>query len=377
MAERVLYPVRRSHLEAMTGPLGIWQHARGQEPDPAHGTCTDDVSRALLVDLVHAEQIGWQQVRTSAWRGLEYLASSFQPAEGRFRNFRDATGGWTDAPPSEDSQGRALLALGTAAATSLDPAFRARAGALFDRALPGAGALVALRAIASAALGCATALAGAGPGGANEAPTEAMLARLAARLLDAFAATAEVDQGWPWPEPALTYENALPPRALIVAGLWLDDVRLRRTGLRALDWLIAVQTAPNGAFSPIGNRTWWRQGERRSRFDQQPIEGATMILACEAAWAATSDPRYVTAAERAYGWFLGANDAHVPVAIPDRGACHDGLEPDGVNANQGAESTLAWLMAVERIRAIRRVPVVAPPGRERSGVRIATLAGGR
>jgi hypothetical protein len=147
---------------------------------------------------------------------------------------------------------------------------------------------------------------------------------------------------------------------MIVAGQQLDDLRLRRAGLRALDWLIEVQLAPGGAFSPVGNRSWWRQGANRSRFDQQPIEGATMILACEAAWSATADPRYVEAAERAYGWFLGDNDTRVPVAVPADGACHDGLEPDGVNRNQGAESTLAWLMALERIRTLRRVTRVAP-----------------
>ncbi len=372
-----LYPVCRAHLEAITGPLGIWQHAAGANADPAHGTCTDDISRALLVDLAHAEEIGWPRVRTSAWRALEYLAAAYQPSRRRFRNFRDADGRWADAPPSEDSQGRAMLALGTAAATVLDPAYRARAAALFDVALPGAGALVALRAVSSAMLGCAAALTNAASGGPSRATTEAMLARLAARLLEALSPAAEPGADWPWPEPALTYENTLPARALIVAGGHLGDTLMRRTGLRVLDWLIQVQTAPSGAFSPIGNRTWWRRGSTRSRFDQQPIEGATMILACEDALAATGDPRYLEAAERAYAWFLGANDAHVPVAIPEDGACHDGLEPDGVNANQGAESTLAWLMAVERIRILRRTTALAIPNGDSSMVRIATMAGGR
>ena len=326
MADGAVYPVCRSHLEAMTGPLGIWQHALGSNPDPAHGTCTDDVSRALLVDLAHAEAIGWPRVRTSAWRALEYLAAAHEPSGRRFRNFRDAGGRWADAPPSEDSQGRALLALGTAAATGLDPAYRARAAALFDLALPGAGSLVARRAVSSAVLACAAALANPAPGGPLRVETEAMLTGLAARLLEAFAPTADLDADWPWPEPALTYENTLPARALIVAGEQLDDARLRRTGLRTLDWLIEVQTAPSGAFSPIGNRTWWRRGAARSRFDQQPIEAATMIAACEAAWTATSDPRYVAAAEAAYAWFLGTNDAHVPVAIPEDGAGSDSLK---------------------------------------------------
>src|SRR4051794_13158785 len=156
----------------MTGPLGIWQHAIGTVADPGHGMCTDDVSRALLVDLVHAEELGWPRVRTSAWRALEFLAGAWQPDEGRFRNFRGADAMWADAPPSEDSQGRAMLALGTAAATDFEPAFRARAAELFAAALPGIARLRALRAIASVALGCAAALANARPGGPPRARTE-------------------------------------------------------------------------------------------------------------------------------------------------------------------------------------------------------------
>jgi len=361
----------------MTGPLGIWQHARGPVPDPAHGTCTDDVSRALLVDLAQAEELGWRAVAASAGRSLEFLAEAFQPSEHRFRNFRAADGTWDEATPSEDSQGRAMLALGTAAASRLDPAFRGRAARVFELGLPGAGEVHALRAVSSVALGCATALANTRPGGPSQGLTATILAKLAARLLEAFAPTADQDPGWPWPEPVLTYENTLPARAMIVAGQQLDDARLQRAGLRTLDWLIEVQTAPSGAFSPIGNRTWWRRGATRSRFDQQPIEAATMILACEAAWSATADPRYIDAAERAYGWFLGDNDTRVPFAVPADGACHDGLEPDGVNLNQGAESTLAWLMALERIRVFRRLARAAELEHNRVATPVATMAGGR
>ena len=123
--------------------------------------------------------------------------------------------------------------------------------------------------MSSVALGCATALANTRPGGPPRAPTEAMLATLAARLLEAFAPSADADPAWPWPEPILTYENTLPARAMIVAGQQLDDARLQRTGLRTLDWLIEVQTAPSGAFSPIGNRTLVA-----ARRDPQPVRPA-------------------------------------------------------------------------------------------------------
>jgi hypothetical protein len=136
-------------------------------------------------------------------------------------------------------------------------------------------------------------------------------------------------------------------------------------GCLVLDWLIEVQTSPSGAFSPVGNKGWWSRGSARSHFDQQPIEAMALLLAAETALAATDDDRYRRAAEMAYGWFLGANDGGVAVAIPLTGACYDGLTPIGLNQNQGAESTLAWLTALEHMRVLRAadtgVAVAAAP----------------
>ena len=158
---------------------------------------------------------------------------------------------------------------------------------------------------------------------------------------------------WPWPEPTLTYENALLPRALIAVGKRLEDAPMTHGGFLVLDWLIESQTSPDGSFSPVGNKGWWPRGGDKSRFDQQPIEAMAMIVACEAALAVSSDNRYRRAAEMAYGWFLGRNDTGVPVAVPLEGACNDGLNASGVNPNQGAESTLAWLTSLEHMRALR------------------------
>jgi hypothetical protein len=213
--------------------------------------------------------------------------------------------------------------------------------------------------MASSLLGCAAALDGTGNDAALRDEAGHALVRLATRLRVAFGPTANAVD-WPWPEPVLTYENALLPQALIVAGGRLGDVELGRTGLRVLDWLIEVQTTGDGRFSPIGNRGFWRRGGPRARFDQQPIEATSLILAAEAAFAQTAEPRYLDAIERAYGWFLGDNDAGVPVADPARGGCHDGLEPFGVNLNQGAESTLMWLIALEHVRHARRAAHALP-----------------
>jgi hypothetical protein len=350
-----LFPVSREHLDALSGEFGIMQHAIGSEPDPAHGSCTDDVARALEVDLLHGRTLGWAAVSERAWRNVRFLRAGFDPEIGMFRNFREADGSWTRDVPSEDSQGRAMLALGTVVGTSPDGRMVSLAASLFDDALPDAVRVTALRAQASLLLGCDAAI--------RIHPTETtdQAYRMLARRLHSAFASFGADDAWPWPEPTLTYENGLLARALIVAGRWLGSTPMIETGKRALDWLIEIQTSDDDAFSPVGNRWWPRDGER-SRFDQQPIEATALLLAAEAAFDESGDERYRTALERCYAWFLGRNDVGMRVADPARGAGFDGLEPDRVNQNQGAESTLMWLVALEHTRWSRAAAAAAAVG---------------
>jgi hypothetical protein len=250
-----------------------------------------------------------------------------------------------------------MLALGETIAAAGDARLVDAAMALFGRALPAAGQLGSPRAQASIALACA-AVSGSSAVMSSGADVDAALGfdstvvmrRLATGLHARFREYAR--PGWPWPEDTLTYENALLPRALIVAGHRLRADVMLRIGLQVLDWLIVIQTAPQGHLSPIGNGWWSRRGTK-SQFDQQPIEATALLLAAEAAHRATGEPRYLAAMERSYAWFLGSNDLRRRIAHPARGAASDGLTPDGVNANEGAESTLMWLMAAEHIRAMR------------------------
>jgi hypothetical protein len=347
VADRPLFPVNRLHLDELGGKYGIWQHALGARPNESFGYCTDDVSRALLVDLLHARRLGWAAVAPNAWRSIRFLDDAFNPTTGRFRNFRDPDGSWTEATGSDDCHGRALLSLGTLLAEAPEPAAVDRARTLFVAALPAANRMRSPRAIASTVLGCAAAMTASLAG-----DTQPTFEQLSSTLGRAFARVKR-DDDWPWPETTLTYENAVLPRALLAAGAVLGDYDLRRTGLRALDWLIRVQTASGGTFAPIGSNGWWPRGGVRSTFDQQPIEATATILAAGAAFYHTGDARYWRAAEAAYGWFLGDNDMGVALADPTRGSCHDGLTPGGVNLNEGAESTLMWLIALEHLRDIR------------------------
>ena len=346
-----LHPVSRTHLAALTTEIGILQHAVGSLPDPAHGYCVDDVARAIQVDLLHARSLGSAAVADSLRRGLQFLRGAARGPGARMRNFRRFDGTWLPGPGSEDSQARALLALGETIA--FDPPASARVDALelWQRTLPIVRRPSAMRATASVILASAAVLR------VRDDPlAAATLQELATRL---HGRLRDTSPAWPWPEPIVTYENALLPRALIVAGARLGAAAMLDAGLALLDWLVAAQTAPAGHLSPIGNG-WWPRDGKRSRFDQQPIEATALLLAAEAALDATGDARHRETMEAAYGWFLGQNDTGVRLADPARGACRDGLSEHGMNTNEGAESTLMWLMAVEHIRSLRGVADARP-----------------
>jgi len=349
---RPLYPVSRVHLDAMSTDLGIWQHARGAEPDREFGYCTDDVAREIVVDVLHSRELGWPAVDVAARRSLRFLQEAYDEGSGRFLNFRDADGVWLDMPASEDCHARALVGL-AALMGQAEPVDALRghglageARELFLRALPASLSFGAVRPISAALLGCDSAL-DAGPA----ADVDDAFGLLADRLLEIVG---HPEPDWLWFEPVLTYENALVPRALIVAGLRSDRPAPLNVGCSLLDWLIDIQKGRSGQFSPIGNETWWPRSGQRSQFDQQPIEAATMVSAARDAYRATGRNRYLRAAESAYGWFLGDNDLGVPLALPASGGCQDGLTPSGPNENQGGESTLMWLTALEQIRGLRR-----------------------
>jgi hypothetical protein len=345
--EEVPAPARR-HLDEMSDLIGIFQFAHGRRPDPAHGYCTDDVARALRVDLRHAATAAGATVARATHRELAFLQAAFDPATGRFRNVRTSDGHWPEQTGSEDAHGRAVQALGEAIAGSLDRRIVAAARRLFVAALPAALELGHARPWAYALLGCAAAF--------DDLPSapraRSALAVLAERLAASVERASAADPAWPWPETPVTYDNGIVPEALIVAGVRLERPELVALGTSVLDWLLAAETGPDGILRPVGNRGWWPHGGHPAPWDQQPVEPASLVFAAAAALEATGEARWAQAATRAYRWFLGANDHGIALADPDRGACRDGLGADGANPNEGAESTVAWLLSVERMREL-------------------------
>ncbi len=334
--------VVRTHLDELTGPLGIYQHARASSPNLGQGYCTDDVARAVIVDVLHSRVIGRAAVAIPLARSLQFLEEAVVPGMGRFRNFRDADGNWLEQVGSADAHARAVQALGVVIGDGLDGL--SSSARLFAHVLPVSLELDGLRPWAHVLLGCDAAMAGARPPDGASVVFSEMAHRLAAEF-------AKTDPTWPWPEAAVTYESAILGHALITAGQRLGDPVMAQRGLSTLEWLIQAQVTSTGTVELIGNQGWWPRGGTRARFDQQPIDAAALVEACSAAWAATGERRWLVEMRRAYSWFLGANAIGIAVADPERGGCRDGLSPIGVNANQGAESTLAWLTATEVVRA--------------------------
>ena len=332
---------RFHHLERMTDHVGIWEHARYTIPRPEHGYCTDDNARALIVvsrqPHPSLELVGLGRVY------LRFVEDAALPGGG-FHNRRGADGSWTDAVGSDDSQGRAIWALGTAARIGPETWMQRTAIALFDRQLGFASE--SPRSNAFAVLGAAEILAG-DPGhvGAREA---------LARWVEKISVSLEPD--WPWPEPRLAYDNARLPEALLAAGAALGDGDLVQSGLLLLDWLVLQETRDGHfSFAPAGG---WAPGEPRPGYDQQPVETAAMADACSRAWQLTGEAKWRDGVLRAARWLVESNDRSVVLYDFHTGGCCDGLTPSGPNLNQGAESTLSALSALQQAARISQEPVV-------------------
>lgn len=364
-----LPPVNFEHLKRLTDDFGIIQHARYTVPDRRRGYTTDDNARALIAAVlgryVAPDDPAPQILAT---RYLSFLDLAFNPRTGRFRNFLGYNRAWLEAGGSEDCHGRALWALGTAMAMDQDPGRRRLAADLFCEALPVLEGFTSLRSLAFGLLGLDAYLKRDANG-----QVQRIWEAVAGRLYEPFHTNATAD--WPWPEPVVTYANARLPHALIRSGEALEDRKMVAKGLESLKWLIEIQRNPNGWFSPVGNHGWYERGGGKARFDQQPIEAHAMVEACLDAHEMTAEPEWLEAAQSAFKWFQGRNDILMPLYDPRSGGCRDGLHPDRANENQGAESTLAWLLSLlrihlrrgagepERAERKRAVPAAADPPR--------------
>lgn len=346
--------LRFAALKAMCDDTGLFQHAAHSVPDRDHGYCVDDNARALLLSCAlngAGEALLPDRLTT---RFASFVQHAWNPDRGRFRNFMGFDRRWLEEVGSEDSHARTLWALGVCARDDPNRLRRRWAEDLFVAALVPVEAFSSPRSWAFTLLGldayCAVAPAG--------APAGAMRRRLADRLCDLLRVAGRAD--WVWFEPALAYDNARLCEALLVVGQSLKEDTYVAAGLRTLDWLTALQTAPSGAFRPVGTESFGALYTAPKAFDQQPIEAAAAIAAAYAAWRSDNASRWRAEAERAFTWFFGANDLGLALVNPADGGCCDGLHPDRVNLNRGGESLVSFLLSAIDMRRFAKTRVDRP-----------------
>ncbi len=339
------------HLLTMTDGTGMLQHAIFSVPNTREGYTTDDNARALVVSMRLDENAAYDSKSVHpnlSRRYLAFLWLAFHPDTGQFRNFLGYDRKWLEDVGSEDSHGRALWALGSVLGHSQDAGLRGAAGRLFEAAVPAVAKFSSPRSWAFSILGMQAYL----DWFPGDRAIQGVRNALANRLLDIYERSRS--EGWNWFEKSLSYSNARLPQALILAGWRSNNERMVAAGIEALEWLVAAQHCGDSeVFVPVGSDGFYGEGKEKARFDQQPVEACATISACLEAYRLTHQERWLEEAHRVFRWFLGKNDLQIPLYDPATGGCRDGLHPDRVNENQGAESTLSFLMALLDMQAAR------------------------
>ena len=345
-----LPPLKLDHLRHMTDDTGMFQHAIFTVPNYSEGYTTDDNARALMVSAL-LEELGNKEATELATRYLAFTWHAFNSETRRFRNFMDYQRNWLEETGSDDSHGRALWALGMVLGRSNTPTLHNMAGRMFQKALLAILETTSPRAWAFALIGIHEyLLIFAGDSRVSQVQEE-----LAGRLLSLYKDN-RVEE-WKWFEDKLTYCNAALSHALLLSGESIANTAMIEAALESLSWLAELQhaDAEGKHFVPIGSNGFYPRGGERARFDQQPVEAQAMVSACLAAYRVTGIKSWHIEARRAFEWFLGRNDLHLPVYDPTTGGCRDGLHSDRPNENQGAESTLAFLQSLLELRLAENI----------------------
>jgi glycosyltransferase involved in cell wall biosynthesis len=357
------------HLLRMTDSTGILQHACYSIPNNHEGYCTDDNARALILTVM-LEELGKdsREVHQAASTYAAFLNYAFDPETGRFRNFMSYDRKWLEKDGSDDSQGRAIWALGTCIGRSKRRHLQSWAVPLFEQALPACAETTSPRTWALALLGIHEyfrRLSG-------DRLVNQIRETLTNKLVELYENCSSDD--WPWFEDLASYDNARLSQALILSGRWGGNQRSLAIGLRSLRWLAEKQLSPLGRFRPIGCHGFCRRGQPVAEYDQQPIEAHAMVSAAIEACSSDADLFWRDQAHLAFDWFLGRNDLGQPLYDTGTGGCHDGLQENRVNGNQGAESTLAFLLSLAEMELLESSYAAFLPSADANSPAVETLS---
>lgn len=351
-----LPPMSLDHLAAMCDDTGMAQHAVHAIADRSHGYCIDDNARALLLCCGLADGPDAPLARRLSSTFAAFIQHGWNPDNRRFRNFMSFDRRWLEDAGSEDSHGRTLWALGTYSARACSSGHARWARELFSEALDGVVAFTSPRAWAFTLLGLAPYCVVY----AEDYAAAGLRAELADRLEKLLSAREGPE--WTWFENGLSYDNARLPQALIVTGAAMRSANIVEAGLRSLRWLVPMQTSGEGHFRPVGSHGFLMASRNMPQaFDQQPLEACATIAACIAAQRVDPGFSWHAEAERAFAWFLGANDLGIELADVATGSCRDGLHPDRANENRGAESVLSFLLSLADMQRLNAMNRPAPP----------------
>jgi hypothetical protein len=325
------------HIRRLTDDTGIVQHAKYGIPNLKEGYCLDDNARALIMSLMAYQQHKSQEALDLLPIYLSYI-HYMQREDGNFRNFLSFTRQYLDEIGSEDSFGRTVWALGYLISCAPNNSYREFAGELFSRSVPHFKELHHLRGIGNTIIGIAYYL-------KAHPDDEAMVGELV-NLTASIVLAYGVHQGenWHWFEDKLTYDNAILPLALLHSCEITGDAQVKQVAMAAMSFLDGLSFRGD-CLSPVGNQGWYSQGEEMPLFDQQAIETMAMVLMYLQAYQTTNQPEYIEKMFISFQWFLGENILRVPLYDQETKGCCDGLQQTAINRNQGAESTLAYLIS--------------------------------
>jgi len=326
-----------THVLRLTDDTGIVQHAKYGIPNLKEGYCLDDNSRALIMALM-----AYQRNKTKEAFELLPVYLSFihymQTEDGNFRNFLSFNRQYLDEVGSEDSFGRTVWALGYLIGCAASNSYREFALELFQKSFAHFGKLKHLRGMANTIIGITLYLKVV-PG--DEGMVKELV-RLTQPLIDAYENNQPDD--WHWFEEKMTYDNAILPLALLHSCEITGSEKAKEVALKTMAFLDRL-TLSNGYLSPVGNDGWYYKGGSFPTFDQQAIETMAMVLMHFKAYEIFRKPQYIEKMFLSYRWFLGENTLRAPLYDHETKGCCDGLLPTGINRNQGAESTLAYLIS--------------------------------
>ncbi len=333
----ILPPFSLGHINRLTDDTGIIQHAKFGIPNLKEGYCLDDNSRALLMVLMVYKQMKDPRALELSPIYLSYI-HYMQNVNGTFRNFLSFNRNYLDEIGSEDSFGRTIWALGYLLCNAPNDAYYQAGRQLFFNSSPNFENLESIRGIANTMIGIGYYLIS---NPSDDSMTE-RLRNMAKKLIMHYEENKSHD--WKWFESLLAYDNGILPLALLHSAEILNDDKITKVALDSMDFL-TNHTLKDNYLSIVGNEVWYKRDGKRSVFAQQPIDAMAMVLMYHRAYHVTKDKEYLNKLYTSFLWFLGENDLRMSLYDFETKGCCDGFESYGVNRNQGAESSLAYLIS--------------------------------